>query len=145
MSTEAIITELQFRHPKDKYDFNTHLHNTELFLKLWKDRVRPEIVIKDLRDWRCGTQACAGGHLATWPEFKAIGGAVTGLRAPFLQKELLDGVFVGTNGVAEYLFRNRDLFSSVYFDEKYSDLNDYDLVIKRFEEQIKYLENKIKL
>ena len=48
------------------------IENTLLAAWLWSE-VPPACVIEGLHDWRCGTQACFGGHLAHWPEFKAKG------------------------------------------------------------------------
>lgn len=47
-------------------------HNLQIALLRWS-QVLPERVLPALEVWRCGTQACFGGHLATWPEFQAIG------------------------------------------------------------------------
>lgn len=49
------------------------LANAELAHTLWLERVKPEQVIKSLAYYKCGTQACFGGHLATWPEFQEQG------------------------------------------------------------------------
>jgi hypothetical protein len=60
------------------YSLDKWIANTELALRLWRERVKPEHVIEDLHWWRdykpgCGTQACFGGWLVTWPEFQAMG------------------------------------------------------------------------
>lgn len=49
------------------------LENIRLAARLWVDRVEPRDVVKGLDVWVCGTQACFGGHLAAWPEFRALG------------------------------------------------------------------------
>lgn len=49
------------------------LENVKLAERIWKERVDPAAVVKGLEDWACGTQACFGGHLATWPEFRKMG------------------------------------------------------------------------
>jgi len=54
-------------------DFKRHLSNSQLALRLWQERVKPAEVIESLGAWHCGTQACFGGHLVTWPEFQAMG------------------------------------------------------------------------
>lgn len=58
------------------------LENCKLALRLWKERVKPEQVTKGLNSWTCGTQACFGGWLATWPEFRALGIVPDGQGAP---------------------------------------------------------------
>jgi hypothetical protein len=47
------------------------LQNCLLALLIWQQDVKPRHV--DLGDWKCGTKACFGGHLTTWPEFRAKG------------------------------------------------------------------------
>lgn len=55
------------------------LANIDLAARLWGERVTPDKVVERLTVWAsphpnmCGTQACFGGHLATWPEFRAMG------------------------------------------------------------------------
>lgn len=46
--------------------------NCLLALMRW-DEVPPRAVVPSLGMWTCGTQACFGGHLATWPEFWEMG------------------------------------------------------------------------
>ena len=45
-------------------------------------RVPVDEVIPGLCQWRCGTLACFGGHLCTWPEFIAQGIYVNAFGAP---------------------------------------------------------------
>lgn len=61
------------RSPTRKTKKPLHKANTELAWALWMVRVTPEQVVPELVSWVCGTQACFGGHLATWPEFQALG------------------------------------------------------------------------
>lgn len=46
--------------------------NLELARSLWT-QVPVNEVSKNLRLWSCGTQACFGGHLGTWPKFQELG------------------------------------------------------------------------
>ena len=97
----------------------TYRENCELALRLWKERVKPEQVVEGLRHYRCGTQACFGGHLATWPEFQAMGvrcrvegsPAITGLGS--------------TLGVSAHLFGTPYLFVARQVDEEHGDYTQY--------------------
>jgi hypothetical protein len=50
-----------------------YLENTDLAKRLWIERVSDAMISEELSTWQCGSTACFGGHLATWPEFKAKG------------------------------------------------------------------------
>ena len=103
------------------------LHNTRLALALWKERVKPAQVVPDLRAWACGTQACFGGHLATWPEFRAMGVRADCYGAPVLHGESL-------SQVPWELFGNYGLFYSREDWEREG--TDYEVVVKRLETHI---------
>lgn len=64
LQTNAVVNDPQ--------TFEFQLKNTDLALARWKT-VDPASVVEDLEVWRCGTQACFGGHLSTWPEFQELG------------------------------------------------------------------------
>ena len=109
----------------------TYRENCELALRLWKERVKPEQVVEGLRHYRCGTQACFGGHLATWPEFQAMGvtayDSVPGYRGR-----------MGFN-VAYELFGVRHLFC---FRDAYEEGTDHEVVVRRLERRLAELGGK---
>lgn len=47
--------------------------NLHLARRLWIERVKPNSVYLDNWNTSCGTKACFGGWLATWPEFCLLG------------------------------------------------------------------------
>ena len=111
-----------------KQRMQQQLDNTELALRLWLERVTPEQV--NLERWTCGTQACFGGHLATWPEFQALGVRADCYGAPRL------GDLQPLN-VAQVLFGDCSLFCVQGFNE--TRLTDYEKVVRRLEVQAAYL------
>ena len=100
------------------------LENLDLAERLWRERVTPEQV--DLGHWACGTQACFGGHLATWPEFQAMGvGVGGGVENRYPEIQAIEAL--GTK-VAEYLFGDESLF---YAAVEPTEGTDYDMVLMR--------------
>jgi hypothetical protein len=63
-----------FKIPNPETRREDQLHNATLARELWQERVSEDDV--DLGHWKCGTQACFGGHLGTWPEFRNLPGAL---------------------------------------------------------------------
>ena len=112
-----------------------HLENTRLALRLWKERVKPDEVVPALGAWRCGTQACFGGHLATWPEFQAKGVRIKDNGSPEMD------VAEAASDVSYILFGNYALFSIREAWVPTQGLKDYELVIARLEWNIETLEN----
>jgi len=110
------------------------LDNCKLALKLWLERVKPEQVVEGLRHYRCGTQACFGGHLATWPEFQVMGVAESEEGVPWL------GHRYRGQEVAGVLFGTEGLFSTRGRDEKGTD---YEVVAQRLKVQIYRLERAL--
>lgn len=119
------------------------LQNCILALANWND-VSPRSVRLD--SWRCGTHACFGGHLARWPEFKAMGvKADIADGAPQIDTQdcLLDG-----SEVAEHLFGSSTMFFAAGFsrDDDLEDLreaDDHRLVVNRLECQIARLTEQL--
>lgn len=107
------------------------IKNCLLALSIWAE-VPPRRVKLD--SWKCGTHACFGGHMATWPEFQAKG-VFPDERdgAPRMMGE--DGLNVGTWTVAQHLFGNHELFR-VRFGIDPKRLSDHELVVRRLEDQI---------
>lgn len=95
------------------------LANIDLAERLWRERVKPEQIVPRLVYWgnNCGTVACFGGHVATWPEFNEQGVWPAGHFFVYLYgagawKPMLapdTGVWGGL-GIAGYLFGDSDLF-----------------------------------
>jgi hypothetical protein len=117
------------------------LANIDLATRLWKERVKPEQVVQYLHTWACGTQACFGGHLATWPEFREMG--VRTLKeigvtcsnswasAPCMEYGRFEGV-----EVAAILFGDPTLFDArgaCRFDDERAGVSDHGLVLGRLE------------
>jgi hypothetical protein len=63
-----------FKIPNPETRREDQLHNAILARELWQERVSEDEV--DLGHWKCGTQACFGGHLGMWPEFRNLPGAL---------------------------------------------------------------------
>ena len=114
-----------------------HLTNCQLALRLW-EATPPEQVVEGLRHYSCGTQACFGGHLATWPEFQAMGVEASEEGAPVLwfgdyryRGQMVAGALFGTEG----LFRTR------FWQEEGAD---YEVVVQRLKVQIYRLERALR-
>jgi hypothetical protein len=106
------------------------IENVLLAMMLWAEE-KPESI--NLRNWRCGTQACFGGRLATWPEFKAQGVRRTSRGAPHIE---------GTAFVAYHLFGHSSLFwihGAASDDSSLGDVTDYEIIVNRLEAQIERL------
>ncbi len=103
-------------------------HAVNLILAAWRWNETPaKKVVPGLRAWRCGTQACFGGHLATWPEFRAQGVHVVSFsHEPAIGLQLSDEV-------SEILFGAHTLFmpSGLLGDER----NAWAAVRERLEDQ----------
>jgi hypothetical protein len=79
--------------------------NVLLAAWLWAE-TPPELVVPGLNLWKCGTQACFGGHLTTWPEFQAMG-VVNAGSEPYMQGV---SVFHDSLPLSDYLFGDLELF-----------------------------------
>lgn len=96
-----------------------YLENIQAALAEWK-KVPPENV--NLRDWRCGTIACFGGHLPTFEHFHALGVRASSCGAPWVPASLRtdggafqaydenDDSIEGIGQVSEYLFGTPTMF-----------------------------------
>lgn len=88
-----------------EFTHEEQLANLELALRLWNERVRPRKVSADLAYWKCGTQACFGGHLGTWPEFQAKGVSRWSNGAPRMDD-------LNSVNISQHLFGSDYLFMS---------------------------------
>lgn len=127
------------------------IDNCILALKLWRERVKPEDVSPRLYQWKCGTQACFGGHLATWEEFKKLGVRSDSDGAPYISGYWM----IPTDTVSGYLFGHPNMFKMVghcdfdregemgivlsVWGEPIQKNLDYEVVIHRLERQIAFL------
>jgi len=100
-----------------------HLENLKLAKRKWQE-VLPKHVTPGLVFWRwevggsCGTLACFGGHLTTWPEFQAMGVKVADSEGrPAYDSPTEDLHLVGSR-VARHLFGVGGLFLAASTVEK---------------------------
>ena len=108
-----------------------HIVNCLLALCNWHE-VHPRGVY--LESWRCGTQACFGGHLATWPEFMEMG-VFAGMGAsPTMQNLSNPHYNSDALSVSMRLFGG-DLFPSRLKEEP-RHMNAHRLIVRRLERQI---------
>lgn len=132
MTNQIVQTQTATNLHRWKQRMQQQLGNTELARKLWLERVKPEQVKLDR--WSCGTQACFGGHLATWPEFQAMGVRTDCYGAPRMGD-------LSPLDVAEALFGDLSLFGGQGFAEMR--LTHYETVVKRLEVQAANLRRKL--
>ncbi len=105
--------------------------NCLLALCNWHD-VLPMSV--NLEMWKCGTQACFGGHLTTWPEFQAMGIAADCVGGPIM------AAYFSPDKISQALFGGRYLFS--YKGGCETDClprSDHATIVNRLEAQIEKL------
>lgn len=102
------------------------LANCRLALEKWQT-VPEEKARLDL--WQCGTYACFGGYVTSWPEFRAKGVTAHGSGMPMM---------FGKDGfdVAQILFGTGSLF---YARGEGEEGSDHEVVVERLEAQIKKL------
>ena len=90
-----------------------YLENLKLAKRKWQE-VQPRHVTPGLMFWRwetdCGTLACFGGHLATWPEFQAMGVKVSDAGGRPAYDSLTEDLHLEGLDVADHLFGDRELF-----------------------------------
>lgn len=106
------------------------IENCLLALWRWAD-VEPRHV--DLSDWKCGTQACFGGHLCAWPEFKQMGVEPYSERFPEPNIPTLN--LMDADVVSHHLFGVNYLF---YFRRPWRNEHgdDHAIVVNRLEQRI---------
>lgn len=123
---------------------NQQIENCLLALSLWAE-VPPRKVVAGLSDWTCGTQACFGGHLATWPEFRAQGVCPTD-GSPELRQPGSAEVIGYSHAVSKYLFGSFDLFHSAGHaaadDQLPRNASAHRVVVNRLEHQIQRLQER---
>lgn len=119
--------------------------NCLLALVRWS-KVSPAKVVPNLGKWHCGTQACFGGHLVTWEEFREMGvlRVKRSERQPVIPGLELAGhrYHFQSRAVGEHLFGHPDIFYSrdmTELDAGASGLSDHALVAHRLERQIEEL------
>lgn len=105
--------------------------NCLLALCKWS-KVPPRRVALEL--WTCGAKACFGGHLATWPEFNAMGVSAGSEGAPRMRSPYNQTEFFYASRTSHRLFGD-DLFDAHHFQEA-RDLSDHALIVRRLENQI---------
>ena len=101
--------------------------NLELALKKWETEVEPGTVVRGLSAWKCGTLACFGGHLQTWPEFQAQGIKDGGYDGPLMYG-------VPETDIAAKLFGDRYVFAprgGYESDDDHPDATDHEIVTHR--------------
>lgn len=129
------------------------LANLNLAEHLWRSRVKPSDVVGGLRMWTCGTQACFGGHLATWPEFREMGVRLLGEAAEnpmWCAAPAFDTETWGWS-VGVILFGSHDIFDErggsgldcAADDEDLGDLDDHAMVLHRIARQRERLQSRI--
>lgn len=118
------------------------LEYSELALKKWRE-LDPKSVYPSLARWRstCGTQSCFGGHLATWPEFQALG-ILPDIKASFPCMLKKDGRLRYPQKIASLLFGNPRIFQ-IKDSSEYS-LSDHEAIVQRLEHCISDLKARIK-
>lgn len=108
----------------------------------WITEVKPKDVVRDLANWSCGTQACFGGHLATWPEFVEIAGVRTFCGAP----RNPSGVHSSYDYPDAWLLGDYTMFNTRgghSADAGNDSVSDYELVIRRLDYRIKQLQEEL--
>jgi hypothetical protein len=117
--------------PSSLKDYDTMRRNCQLALRIWRERVDPVMVDEGLQHWRCGTTACFGGHLARWPEFRAIPDS----------RELNGSPDIATRGASvDFLLFGADLFSAMSDWEHESGIGAYATVAVRLEAAINQMD-----
>ena len=140
--------------------YEKYLANAELALKIWTDPDRVKRDHVDLDDWlngaaqsdpnSCGTLACFGGHLATWPEFNALGVGRGVEGAPIFQEPGTVTFSFGRR-VAYSLFGDSSLFA-VRLDGEEGNLShaeldgmsDHEVVTYRLQRHIAWLKEEMR-
>lgn len=120
------------------------LENCKLALRLWNERVTPDQVVKELNEWTCETQACFGGWLATWPEFRDMGVFASYVGSPIMVagSELLDPSLVSNRLFGDRnMFKVRGLGPAGGDEEKAPSA--HAAVVLRLETQIDYLTREL--
>lgn len=119
------------RWPTEEAGEALHKANTKLAWALWMVRVTPEQVTPYLASWTCGTHACFGGHLATWPEFQAMG--VLSPSEPFWKSRLASE--------DTRLFGDARLFNARRAEGGRS-VSDHEVVVNRLRKNLALLEGR---
>lgn len=106
--------------------------NLKYALEVMWPKVDPATVL--LTEWRCGTYACFGGHVAVDPYFKALGVWPGHVGAPYMD---LGPDQIGPERVGKRLFDDEDIFRSRFFHpadpHRESGMPDHEIVRRRLE------------
>ncbi len=123
------------------------LEHINMALDLWV-QVNHSAVVPDLCYWRsesaeCGTQACFGGHLATWDYFRSLGVLTRaemsfpetfGTQHDFAPCALADrGYFLAPDDIAERLFGDKRLFGVRLIRDATISMTDHEIVTDRLQ------------
>lgn len=115
-----------------------HLENTRIALVRWK-LIAPDEVVPGLHRWRCGTQACFGGHVMHMPEFAHL------FNQTSYTPEILETAEyekMDCFDVDGYLFDSYELFNPTG-EQDPEGLTDHEVVTNRLEQNAKRLEEEI--
>lgn len=132
--------------PTHLQNMKRQLRNTNLALSLWL-LVKPSTVTRDLGSWECGTQACFGGHLKYWPQFRRQGVVAGGAGLSTQVPEMVVGnsTLHGAS-VSAHLFGypgDQELGSMFSARQDHERGSDHRIVVKRLQGQAKHLEAQI--
>jgi hypothetical protein len=120
---------------KDFYTKREQIELCILALMHWS-KVRPVDVY--LESWKCGTQACFGGHLATWDTFKALGVSnfvgepVVGTGEQTIWASQIAALLFGDSCLPR-------LFSARSDEDWLRDFDDHQIIVNRLEKCIEEL------
>ena len=125
----------------DPLSKDQQIENCLLALWLWS-KVPPRRVSRDLAAWRCGTHACFGGHLATWPDFQKMGVQVGFDGSPTIADFNPGGEPALPTQVSKHLFGKESLiFCRLAASEgpESQGMSDHEVVVERLQHQIEQL------
>lgn len=103
----------------------------------WVTEVEPGQVAPGLRAWTCGTQACFGGHVASWSEFREIAAVGVGAEGSPVNPRLACSMFPD-----KWLFGDDSMFDPRGChdaDDLHPHASDYDIVVHRLDHRIRQL------
>ena len=125
---------------KNVLTVDKQIENCILALCNWAEVSEEHVV---LEDWRCGSQACFGGHLATWDDFRAQG---VGQSSFYGWPRLSNGIDTRPSDVSEFLFGSAEMFTIFAPDEILSlPKPPYERIVNRLENQITRLSTPLRL
>ena len=108
---------------------------------MYLENTPPEKITRNLMNWKCGTQACFGGHLSSWGYFRDLGVRAATWELPYPVAICRTGARVEPDKVSRALFGSGAMFSFRVRDEPH-DISDHELFAWRLERQIERLSKK---